>query len=685
MLEYRKRLEKLTDETFDSRALVDGKMLDVSLPTRTPTPTSTCTPTETSTSTPTPTQTPTYTPTSSQTPTPSPTATFTSTPTHTPTHTPTSTVTSTTTPTVTRTVTPTPTVTRTSTPTTTPSVTPTIGSSPTPTPTPTRTPTRPPGSPTSTPTPSTTPPPPSNTPTRTSTPTVTPSITLSRSLTPSITLSQTNIDASWPPPASPPPTISLTPSPTRTPTRTPTSTITRTPVPTQPPTPTPTPTISITPVVLATPTPTLTRTATPSETFAIRWTQTGSSLLGTSVGDNFGTAVAMSSAGDIIAIGAPNSDANGLDSGQVKVFLWNGTSWAQRGANLNGQPLSPLLPVPGAPAGTPNQQFSSYFGSSISLDETGNILAIGSPGFSNNGIVYSGRVDTYEWNDGTSTWASRGSFLQGTNTGQAFGAKVALNSDGTRLAVSSPGDSTLSTESGNVRIYSWSGTAWTQIGSINATSGANDRSGSAIAFNSSGNILAIGAYEYDSALGTDSGIVKVYQQSGTNWIQIGGNLFGTNVGEENFGYSLDLNSDGNVLAIGARKESTIGERYGSVRVYTWNGTNWILRGSVINGQEIGESCGSAVTLNSLGDVVSVGCRGYTNNATAKEGCGRVKTFVWNGVSWNQLGADIRGVEEFEFMGDAIASDAIGYRLIIGTPLYGTPIIQNQGKVEIYQW
>ena len=68
------------------------------------------------------------------------------------------------------------------------------------------------------------------------------------------------------------------------------------------------------------------------------WTQVGADIDGESENDLSGYSVAMSSNGSRIAIGASYNDGvNGIDSGHVRVYDWNGTSWTQVGADIDGE------------------------------------------------------------------------------------------------------------------------------------------------------------------------------------------------------------------------------------------------------------------------------------------------------------------------------------------------------------
>ena len=96
------------------------------------------------------------------------------------------------------------------------------------------------------------------------------------------------------------------------------------------------------------------------------WVQRGTSLQGLEYYDNFGEAVSISGNGNIIAVGAPDSDKDGkVDNGHAQVFEWNDkmTAWNQLGSIVTG--------VNGC----------DKFGSSVSLSGNGKCLAVSGPKF----------------------------------------------------------------------------------------------------------------------------------------------------------------------------------------------------------------------------------------------------------------------------------------------------------------
>jgi hypothetical protein len=70
-----------------------------------------------------------------------------------------------------------------------------------------------------------------------------------------------------------------------------------------------------------------------------------------------------------------------------------------------------------------------------------------------------------------------------------------------------------------------SGQLWSQIGQDIDGEAANDRCGSSVSLSSDGNTVAIGAYDNDGN-GLSSGHVRIYENTGGSWSQIGQDIDG---------------------------------------------------------------------------------------------------------------------------------------------------------------
>ena len=140
--------------------------------------------------------------------------------------------------------------------------------------------------------------------------------------------------------------------------------------------------------------------------------------------DYSGISVSSNGDGTIVAIGASGNNGRGSDSGHVKIYQYNGSSWTQLGEDIDGE--------------------AAYdeFGWSVSLSDDGTIIAIGSEN--------SNHVKIYQW-DGIS-WTQL-SDIEGEAEGDDFGICVSLNNDGTRVFIGGRYNDENGTDSGHVKIY----------------------------------------------------------------------------------------------------------------------------------------------------------------------------------------------------------------------------------------
>jgi len=67
------------------------------------------------------------------------------------------------------------------------------------------------------------------------------------------------------------------------------------------------------------------------------WQQLGSDIDGEASPDEFGHSVSLSANGRILAIGARGNDANGQGSGHVRIYQYDGSGWQQLGADIDGE------------------------------------------------------------------------------------------------------------------------------------------------------------------------------------------------------------------------------------------------------------------------------------------------------------------------------------------------------------
>ena len=356
----------------------------------------------------------------------------------------------------------------------------------------------------------------------------------------------------------------------------------------------------------------------------------------TQIGSNISgrvSSVSINGSGNIVAIANRNSNSY---KGETKIYKWNGTSWGQLGGGILGE--------------------SNYdnSGNSVSLNDAGTILAIGANYNDGNGNS-SGHTRIFQYNSSSNSWTQLGGDIDGEVAGDQSGKSVSLNDAGDRVAIGAYLNDGGGSDSGHVRIYEYdnSSNAWNQLGGDIDGEASSDKSGYSVSLNSLGDIVAIGAYLNDEN-GSNSGHTRIYEynSSSNTWTQLGQDIDGEAVFDYS-GKSVSLNSAGDIVAIGAPFNSG-----GHTKIFQYNGTDtWNQLGGDIDGEDSGDESGTSVSLNSAGDIVAIGDIGFFDGAGNLNG--QVRIFKYDGTNWVQFGIDIDGQSGGDKFGASVSLNSQG--------------------------
>ncbi|MEZ4800880.1 MAG: T9SS type A sorting domain-containing protein [Flavobacteriales bacterium] len=338
--------------------------------------------------------------------------------------------------------------------------------------------------------------------------------------------------------------------------------------------------------------------------------QTGDDIDGESTSDRSGSAISMPNS-TTIAIGAPRNDGNGGNAGHVRIFSYNGSSWTQKGADLDGDAAGDL------------------FGSTVSMPDE-NTLAVGAPENNENGTV-AGMVKVFEWN-GTE-WSQKGQSLLGDVPseffGDIFGSSVSMP-DANTIAVGAPWNNANGFRAGQVKIFDWDGNAWNQRGD-DIYDGPATYSGSVVSMPSI-DVVAIASQGGSAGLGH----VRIFEWNGAEWIQKGENITGETTGDLS-GDAISM-PDENTIAIGTENNDGGAPDAGHVRIFEWSGSEWVQKGAAINGELEGDKSGNSVSMPDA-NTVAIGSSLNDDNGLQS---GHARVFIWNGSEWQQQGATMIG-------------------------------------------
>jgi hypothetical protein len=293
----------------------------------------------------------------------------------------------------------------------------------------------------------------------------------------------------------------------------------------------------------------------------------------------------------------------------------------------------------------------------VSLAANGNTLAVGALGESVGGAVYVFTRSGSDW--------SQQAYVKASNAdpGDVFGGTVSLSADGNTLAVGAPGEASAATgvdgdqddnsaeSAGAVYVFTRSNSEWSQQAYVKASNTDPGDSFVVVSLSGDGQTLAVaGRAEASAATGVNgdqddnsafqAGAVYVFARSGSSWSQQAYVKASNTDPGDWFGSTVNLNTDGTVLAVGAVDESSsaVGvngdqddnsaSQAGAVYVFARNGDSWSQQAYVkATNTDEGDGFGgmnslgfpTGLSLSGDGRALAVGALGEDSAATGLNG------------------------------------------------------------------
>ncbi len=229
-----------------------------------------------------------------------------------------------------------------------------------------------------------------------------------------------------------------------------------------------------------------------------------------------------------------------------------------------------------------------------------------------------------------------------------FASRLALSANGNRMVVAAYG-----TANGTTRVYERSGSTWVQVGADIIGEASGDFAGRSVDINAAGTRIAVGAPSNDGT-GSSAGQARVYDLVGATWTQIGADIDGTGAGHQ-FGWSVALSGSGSRLIVGAY--SGDGAEY--VRVYDLVGTTWTQVGTTLTGGT--EGFGYSVDVSSDGTTLAIS---EPFGSLGNRRPGSVTLYRLVGSAWTQLGNTLVGSANSDQFGFSISLSGNGSRVIV---------------------
>jgi hypothetical protein len=313
------------------------------------------------------------------------------------------------------------------------------------------------------------------------------------------------------------------------------------------------------------------------------WTQVGNDISGQQEEEGFGFAVSLSADGTVVAAGAPNNLGSGGVTGCVRIYKNIDGTWTQVGQTIEAEAPEDMM------------------GYNVSLNNDGTIVACAAP-FNDGDLTDMGHVRIYHLEN--NNWVQMGSDIDGEDAFNYSGFAVSLNASGNIVAIGAPENTDSGNEAGHVRVYQYQNEEWVQMGGDIDAESEEDYLGYSVSLNDEGNILAASAI-FDALNGPNSGSIYVYHWVDGSWQQLGNTIVGEH-DHDNFGISIGLNGVGNMVVGGAPTNSDQASWAGSSRVFKLEGETWNQVGEDIDGENEDDQSGTGVSINKDGSVVATG-------------------------------------------------------------------------------
>lgn len=307
----------------------------------------------------------------------------------------------------------------------------------------------------------------------------------------------------------------------------------------------------------------------------------------------FGSSVAISSDGNIVAVGVPAYNSN---RGAVYVYYFNGSGW---------EPIQIL-----SNAADSEARAGDALGYSVTISGDGNYITAGAPGFNNSrGAAYLFKKDY----SGPGEWGLRAKIVAtGGVLNDRFGYSVGVSYNGSVIISGSP----WSGRAGRVFVFRQNDSSWIEDATLAASDGIeNDQFGCAVSISADGNTIAAGAMEHRVGTSQAQGAAYLYRRDGASWHET---AFTASNGraEDYFGSSVSISADGNTVCVGAYEHDGTGGLYGLGCAYmyvrvdgTWSEARLIAPDGADN-----DYFGRCVSISPDGSILAVGAWGHATGA-----------------------------------------------------------------------
>jgi hypothetical protein len=409
----------------------------------------------------------------------------------------------------------------------------------------------------------------------------------------------------------------------------------------------------------------------PASVAALRWaTQTKVTASDKAAGDYFGYSVSLSLDGNTAIIGTRFADPGGTtDAGAAYIYIKSGGTWSEQ-AKLTAS----------------DKAANDWFGLFVSISSDGNTAIVGAIAADPGGTTNAGAAYVFTRSGGT--WSQQSKLTASDKAaGDYFGYSVSPSSDGNTAIVGAyQADPGGTTNAGAAYVFTRSGGTWTEQAKLTASDKAGSNFfGSSVFLSSDGNTVIVGATAADPGGTTNAGAAYVFIRSGGTWSQQAKLTASDKAGDDYFGSSVSLSSDGNTAIVGATAADPGGTAdAGAAYVFTRSGGTWSEQAKLTaSDKAANDDFGRSVSFSSDGNTVIVGASSSDPGGTTEAGAAYV--FVRSGGTWAQQ-SKLTAFDKAgsNFFGSSVSLSSDGNTAIVGAYQADPGGTTDAGAVYIFQ-
>uniref|UniRef100_A0A7S2L5F1 Anaphase-promoting complex subunit 4 WD40 domain-containing protein n=1 Tax=Leptocylindrus danicus TaxID=163516 RepID=A0A7S2L5F1_9STRA len=295
------------------------------------------------------------------------------------------------------------------------------------------------------------------------------------------------------------------------------------------------------------------------------WNQVGQDFVGNADGAK-PFQCGISDDGNRIVVATPRESTYHIYGGVVRVYDRAEDGWVQVGPDSVGF-------------------FGTRRGWTTKISGDGSTIAVGERLWGRHSGGFRGRVLVFKLNE-DDVWTLIGKFEGEADTDDRTGRHISLSGNGEAIVI---GVHRNNKSTGRVYVYTYDGTSWTLVGTVDGDS-ASGRFGYSVDISTDGNTVAAGCRRCNS--------VRIYDTS-DGLVKIGD--IPSDGADDEFGCGVSLSANGNVIAI-----ASCGTNISQVKVFQKNDQgNWPRYGNTIDGFSVGDVIYLQLSLSSDGQTLAI--------------------------------------------------------------------------------